>query len=92
MTATYEEFLRAKVDFDRSFGHPVDPGRVNAMLKPHQRDIVVWAVAGGRRAVAERRNREADRTRSPLALSPSALPLLAPAATPAPRCPRNAIP
>ncbi len=51
MTATYEEFLRAKVDFDRSFGHPVDPGRVNPMLKPHQRDIVVWAVAGGRRAI-----------------------------------------
>jgi DNA modification methylase len=51
MTATYEEFLIEKVNFDRSFGFPVPASAINPILKPHQRDIVRWAVAGGRRAI-----------------------------------------
>ena len=47
----YLAFLRAKGDFSQSYGHDVDPGRVNPILLPHQRDIVVWAVSGGRRAI-----------------------------------------
>jgi len=47
----YEAFLRDKVAFDRSFGWPIDPDTINPMLLPHQRDIVQWAVAGGRRAI-----------------------------------------
>ena len=40
---TYEEFLREKVNFDRTFGFDLEPSTVNPILKPHQRDIVVWA-------------------------------------------------
>lgn len=51
MLTGYADFLREKVNFDRSFGHDIDPGQVHPMLKPHQRDIVTWAVRGGRRAI-----------------------------------------
>lgn len=47
----YSEFLREKVAFDRRFGFDVDATAVNPVLKPHQRDIVLWAVRGGRRAI-----------------------------------------
>lgn len=47
----YLEFLREKVNFDRSFGFPVPAQDVHPVLKPHQADIVRWAVAGGRRAI-----------------------------------------
>ncbi|QWT24964.1 hypothetical protein KPL76_06295 [Subtercola sp. PAMC28395] len=50
-TLTYADFLREKVAFDKSFGFEIDPAEVNPMLKPHQRDIVCWAVRGGRRAI-----------------------------------------
>jgi hypothetical protein len=48
---TYEDFLREKVAFDRSFGFEVDDSAINPLLKPHQRDIVRWCVRGGRRAI-----------------------------------------
>ena len=51
MTTTYADFLAAKADFRTGHGFTVDPGDVHPMLLPHQRDIVVWACAGGRRAV-----------------------------------------
>ena len=51
MTTTYSEFLRGKVRFGQTFGIDVDPADVNPILKPHQRDLVVWAVKGGRRAI-----------------------------------------
>ncbi|WP_099024356.1 DNA methyltransferase [Mycolicibacterium palauense] len=47
----YAEFLADKVRFDATFGHDVDLEDVHPLLKPHQRDIVKWGVAGGRRAV-----------------------------------------
>lgn len=54
MTALgYDEFLAAKVGFDSARGHDVDPAEVHRVLKPHQRDIVCWAVRGGRRALFE---------------------------------------
>jgi len=34
-----------------STGLGCGPGEVHPLLKPHQRDIVVWAVQGGRRAI-----------------------------------------
>lgn len=49
--SSYAEFLAGKVKFDASFGHPVSRDDVHPILKPHQRDIVAWAVAGGRRAI-----------------------------------------
>jgi len=48
---SYEEFLAAKVDFDRSYGFTVPDDAVHPLLMPHQRDIVRWAVHGGRRAI-----------------------------------------
>lgn len=47
----YEEFVAAKVTFDQTYGHRVDVDQVNPALLPHQRDLAVWAVAGGRRAI-----------------------------------------
>ena len=49
--AGYDEFLRGKVDFDSACGFDVEPGEVHPLLLPHQRDIVRWAVRGGRRAI-----------------------------------------
>lgn len=46
---SYDEFLREKVRFDRTFGF--EPGPVNPILKAHQAQIVQWAVRGGRRAI-----------------------------------------
>lgn len=54
MTLSYEDFLAAKVDFDRDHGFDVDEADVHTALFPHQRDIVQWAVRGGRRAVFAR--------------------------------------
>ena len=53
-TVEYDEFVQAKVDLHRSFGFHVAADAVNPILKPHQRDIVLWAIAGGRRAVFAR--------------------------------------
>ncbi|MDZ4254116.1 MAG: DNA methyltransferase [Sulfuritalea sp.] len=47
----YREFLEAKVCLECNHGFECSPGEVNSLLKPHQRDIVCWAVRGGRRAV-----------------------------------------
>lgn len=47
----YYDFLRAKTCVAESFGFPCEPGEVNPIAKPHQADIVCWAVRGGRRAI-----------------------------------------
>lgn len=48
---TYQEFLKSKVQFDHGCGFNCSAEDVNPLLKPHHRDIVIWAVRGGRRAV-----------------------------------------
>ncbi len=48
---SYEEFVAAKLTFDQRYGHVIDPAAVHPSLMPHQRDLVAWAVAGGRRAI-----------------------------------------
>lgn len=50
-TTEYLDFLRAKADFETDYGQPVPATAVNPILKEHQRDIVRWAVQGGRRAI-----------------------------------------
>ena len=50
---TYLEFLRSKIVLAKESGFELDPGEVNPGLKPHQRDAVVWALRGGRRALFE---------------------------------------
>ena len=60
-TLTYDAFLAEKVAFDRAFGFDVDDAWLSPIMrpghpdyKPHQADIVKWAVKGGRRAIFAR--------------------------------------
>ena len=53
MNVAYNDFLRGKIVSAPSSGFRVDPSEINPALKPHQRDAVVWAIAGGRRALFE---------------------------------------
>jgi len=49
----YIDFLKSKIDIAKDSGFVISPDEVNPALKPHQRDAVVWAVKGGRRALFE---------------------------------------
>ena len=49
----YREFLESKMVIAPESGFDVNPAQVNPVLKPHQRDAVVWAVKGGKRALFE---------------------------------------
>lgn len=50
---TYREFLESKIELAQDSGFVVDPAKINKALKPHQRDAVMWALRGGRRALFE---------------------------------------
>lgn len=47
----YMEFLKSKMAIAKDTGFEIDGSEINSVLLPHQRDIVKWAVHGGRRAV-----------------------------------------
>lgn len=47
----YDDFIKAKINFQKLHGHQIQQSEINPLLKPHQKDIVQWAVAGGRRAI-----------------------------------------
>src|ERR1019366_6932014 len=47
----YLVFLRAKKCLAKRSGFDIDDDEINPILKPHQRDIVRWAIAGGMRAI-----------------------------------------
>lgn len=47
----YSEFLSSKFKFSKSWGFESTDDEVHPMLKPHQRDIVRWAVKKGRAAI-----------------------------------------
>lgn len=49
----YNEFLHSKVEVAPASGFEVGPEDIHQALKPHQRDAVMWAVKGGRRALFE---------------------------------------
>jgi DNA modification methylase len=49
--ADYEAFLRSKMVTAPERGIAIDAGAVNPKLKPFTRDIVSWALRGGRRAI-----------------------------------------
>lgn len=51
--AAYRKFLAGKAQLAAPQGIDIDPGKVHPVLKPHQRDAVLWAVRGGRRALFE---------------------------------------
>ena len=48
---TYDEFLHSKIEVAPVSGFAVKPEEVSPALKPHQRDAVIWACKGGRRAL-----------------------------------------
>lgn len=50
----YIDFLRSKIVTAPETGFVVPESEINPALKPHQRDAVRWAVAGGRRGLFER--------------------------------------
>lgn len=49
--AAYSEFLRAKIKLAQRKGFDVPLTNIHPGLKPHTRDIVRWALAGGQRAI-----------------------------------------
>ena len=49
----YLDFLKTKIEIAKDTGFEVPPETVNTSLKPHQRDAVIWALRGGRRALFE---------------------------------------
>lgn len=48
---TYREFLESKIDVAPASGLQAAAEDLSPVLKPHQRDSVLWALAGGRRAL-----------------------------------------
>lgn len=53
MTMNYNEFLHTKIEVAPVSGFEVRVEDIHPALKPHQRDAVMWAVKGGRRALFE---------------------------------------
>ena len=51
MIDAYQQFLESKIRLDHQMGFIVEDSAINSLLKPHQRDIVRWALHGGRRAI-----------------------------------------
>ncbi len=47
----YRTFLENKAALAPVTGIGIDPSEVNPILRPDQRDVVCWAVQGGRRAI-----------------------------------------
>lgn len=50
---TYIEFIKTKIEVAKDTGFEIAPSEIHPALKPHQRDAVVWALKGGRRALFE---------------------------------------
>lgn len=49
----YLEFLKSKIEIAKDSGFMADEKEINTALKPHQKDAVIWALRGGRRALFE---------------------------------------
>ncbi|MDR2923470.1 MAG: DNA methylase N-4 [Treponema sp.] len=47
----YQDFLKSKVKIAPDSGFEITADMVNPILKPHERDSVMWMVKGGRRAL-----------------------------------------
>lgn len=47
----YMEFLKSKMAIAKDTGFEISAYELNPALLPHQRDIVAWAIKGGRRAI-----------------------------------------
>lgn len=53
MDESYIDFLKNKIEVAPVSGFDIGADEVNPALKPHQRDAVIWAIKGGRRALFE---------------------------------------
>jgi len=51
MKKQYKEFLEKKIVVAKEYGFEIDEKEINEKLLPHQKDIVKWAIGGGRRAI-----------------------------------------
>lgn len=49
----YLEFLKSKIEIAKDSGFEVNADEINPAMKPHQKDAVLWALRGGRRALFE---------------------------------------
>lgn len=49
----YMDFLKSKMEIAEDSGFTINPDEISPALKPHQRDAVMWALRGGRRALFE---------------------------------------
>lgn len=47
----YKEFLEKKIVVAKDYGTEIEVSKLNEKLLPHQKDIVKWSIAGGRRAI-----------------------------------------
>jgi DNA modification methylase len=47
----YKEFLEKKIVVAGTYGSEIDKGDINPIALPHQKDIIHWAISGGRRAI-----------------------------------------
>ncbi|TDO68846.1 DNA methylase [Flavobacterium chryseum] len=47
----YINFLENKIVVAESYGTVIDKNKINPIALPHQKDIIHWAIAGGRRAI-----------------------------------------
>lgn len=47
----YMDFLKSKMAIAKDTGFEIDTSELNPALLPHQKDIIQWAIRGGRRAV-----------------------------------------
>lgn len=47
----YKDFLLNKMAISKDYGFDIDDSDIPEILFPHQKDIVKWAVKGGRRAI-----------------------------------------
>jgi len=49
MSINYSDFLKSKIVFANESGFEITKNDINPILKPHQKDVVIWNVRGGRR-------------------------------------------
>jgi len=54
----YQKFLQSKVIISEDFGFDVNENQLTPLLKPHQKDICLWSLKGGRRAISVELNTE----------------------------------
>ena len=47
----YQEFIKTKIHFNNKTGFVIEDGEISETLFPHQREIVKWAIRGGKRAI-----------------------------------------